>query len=319
MKFKHTINVFIDNFSVAYKQLLYRLVIVILAALLYAAIIIPIIKGFTVSNPFIELKDSLQALFNEFFKENVVDLRSSFLRIKEAFEKLLQFVVDSRGIIAGGIAGIVAVNLVQRFFEGIGNYAMAAVINDKMALHANSPFLITLIRNLKEASLYNLIYIPLSFIYDAVCYIGIYFLIFNLFSFMYLPLQITTYVAAMIVAISFKMVFTSDWLPSLIRGKASQKKAFIYTFDRRGKKTFNVLSNYVVLITLILAVNVMAMISTFGAASLLTVPASYVLLIGFEFVNYYDREKLKYFIDKHTIIKPEKEHELTREEFFKGK
>ena len=51
---------------------------------------------------------------------------------------------------------------------------------------------------------------------------------------------------------------------------------------------------------------------------LLTIPASYVILISFEFVNYYDREELKYFLDKDTIVKSEKEHIPTREEFFRG-
>ena len=32
MKFKHTFHVFVDNFSVTYKQLLYRLVISLIAA-----------------------------------------------------------------------------------------------------------------------------------------------------------------------------------------------------------------------------------------------------------------------------------------------
>ena len=69
---------------------------------------------------------------------------------------------------------------------------------------------------------------------------------------------------------------------------------------------------------IIFAVNVCAVIFTFGVGALITVPASYVLLNCFQLVNYYDREELKYFLDKHTIIKPEKEEVITREEFFKG-
>ena len=35
-------------------------------------------------------------------------------------------------------------------------------------------------------------------------------------------------------------------------------------------------------------------------------------------VNYYDREELKYFLDKNTIVNTSKEHVVTREEFFRG-
>ena len=69
---------------------------------------------------------------------------------------------------------------------------------------------------------------------------------------------------------------------------------------------------------IIFALNVFAIIFTFGVGSLITIPASYVVLNCFQLVNYYDREELKYFIDKKTIIKPEKEETVSREEFFRG-
>lgn len=317
MKFKHSFHVFVDNFSVTYKQLLYRLVIILIACGLYAAVIIPFVNGLMGSPDFINFRFGIKALLDNLLEGNITEIGTACKQIREAFEALIRLVVANRGTIAWGIVGVIVIYLVQRFFEGLGNYATAAVINDKMALRANSPFLITLIRNLKEACLYNLMYIPLSFVFDAICYAGIYFIIFRLLP-LFFPLQLFLYTTAMVVAISFKMVFTSDWLPSLIRGKSGQKKAFLYTFDRRGKNTFTVLSNFVVLILIIFAVNVMAIICTFGAAALLTVPSSYVVILSFEFVNYYDREKLKYFVDKNTIIRPEKEHTPTREEFFKG-
>ena len=210
---------------------------------------------------------------------------------------------------------------VEKFCTGLGNYAMAAIINDKMSLRANSPFFITLIKNLKEASLYNLMYAPLSVLYDVVCYLGAYLLIFRLIAlipFIGLSLQIFLFITSVIILVSVKMTFTADWLPSLIRGKMGQREAFAYTFGRRNKKTFNVLSNFIVIVLIIMAVNVAAVLCTFGAGLLITIPSSYAILICFEFVNYYDREELKYFIDKNTIIKPEKERTLTREEFFRG-
>ena len=67
-----------------------------------------------------------------------------------------------------------------------------------------------------------------------------------------------------------------------------------------------------------MGLNVAALLCTLGVGLLITVPASFLILISFEFVNYYDREEIKYFIDKNTIVKPAKERALTREEFFRG-
>lgn len=320
MKFKHTFHVFVDNFSVIYKQLLYRLVIAFIALGLSTAVIYPFIKGLTGSPDFISLKEGIKAFLINLVEGKPTELAAATEQIRQAFADVLTLVANNKTNIVWGAIGLLAIHLVQSFFAGLGNYATAAVINDKMALRAKSPFMVTLIRNLKQASLYSIMYIPLSFLYDLICYVGIYMIVFMLLSLIPINVlvQIFLYVTAMMVAIAFKMVFTSDWLPALIRGKMKPGHAFLYTFDRRRKNTFNVLSNFVILILIIFAINVAAIVFTFGAGALIAIPSSYVILVCFEFVNYYDREELKYFIDKHTIIKPEKEKPVSREEFFKG-
>lgn len=317
MKFKHTFHVFVDNFAVTYKQLLYRLVIGVIFSLLSAAVIYPFVQAGTP-----EVTNLLNG-FSELVK-NLVEgepglAAEATRRIRDALEALAGLITQHRGDIALGITGLVFVYIVQKFFAVIGNYATAAVINDKMALHANSPFMTTLVHNLKPASLYALMYVPLSFLYDFIVVAALFFLVFYGLAFLHMiVLQLFLFVTAVVIAVSFKMVFTTDWLPSLIRGKMNHGHAFLYTFDRKKKNTFNVLSNFVVLIVIIFGLNVAGIVFTFGTAALITIPSSYVILMCFEFVNFYDREELKYFIDKNTIIKPDKEKAVTREQFFRG-
>lgn len=316
MKFKHTFNVFIDNFSVTFKQLLYRVIIMVIASVIYGFIINPYKNALTGSEDYVSLMSSVKE-----FLENLVyggDIGESTEKIKTAFDGLLALISGNRANIAWGAVGVVAVHFVEKLFTGIGNYTAAAVINDKMALRANSSFFLTLIRNLKESTLYNLMYVPLSMIYDAAGVIGLYFLVFKGLFFIPVPFQLTLFVTLAVFGISIKMMLTTDWLPALIRGKKGQGKAFLYTFDRRRKNNLNVLANFFVLVMIIFILNVAGAVFSLGAALLITVPSSYVILLCFEFVNYYDREELKYFIDKNTIIKPDKERPLTREEFFRG-
>lgn len=321
MKFKHSFNVLIDNFAVTYKLLVYKLVIVVITCFLYAAIITPFVQALTKSPDFISLKEGVK----EFFKILVrgeANIGNATMQIEKAFNALLSLIEQNSGNIILGIVALILVHTVEKFFTGLGNYAMAAIINDKMSLRANSPFIITLIKNLKMSSVYSAIYAPLSVLYDVIFYSGVFILIFNVLALVHMIsvfLKIFLFITFIIVLVSLKMTFTSDWLPSLIRGKMKQGKAMKYTLSRRNKNTFNVLSNFLVITLFIITVNIGAAICTLGTALLLTVPSSYAILICFEFVNYYDREELKYFIDKNTIIKPEKETVLTREDFFKGK
>ncbi|MDE7453734.1 MAG: hypothetical protein K2N22_04925 [Clostridia bacterium] len=317
MKFKHTFHVFVDNFSVTFKQLLYRVIIMVIAAVIYGVIIAPYKNALTGSEGYVSLLSGVKQ-----FLSNLIygrpDIAESTEQIKTSFEALLALISDNRANIVWGIVGIVAVHFVEKFFMGLGNYAAASVINDKMALRANSSFFLSLIRNLKEASLYNLMYIPLSMIYDAALVLGLYYLVFKGFFFIAVPFQLTLFVTLAVLAIAVKMMLTTDWLPALIRGKKGQGKAFVYTFNRRRKNNLNVLANFFVIVMIIFTLNVAGAVFSLGAALLITVPSSYVILLCFEFVNYYDREELKYFIDKKTIIKPDKERPLTREEFFRG-
>ncbi|MDE7440372.1 MAG: hypothetical protein K2N23_07695 [Clostridia bacterium] len=320
MKFKHSISILIDNFSVTYKQLVYKLIISLITVGLTSAILYTFWKTLTNLDDFKNLIEGVKTFFSNLIDGNTEELRNIGIRdkVEKALDSINLLIRSNTATIALGIAGIILIRLVNMFFSSLGNYAAAAVINDKMALRAQSPFFLTLIRNLKDASLYSLMYVPLSFLYDVACIALMYFVVFKLLAFAPLLLQIFIFVATIVFAITVKLTFASDWLPALIRGKKKQLEAFAYTFNRKNKQTFNVLSNFVVLSLIIFALNVFAVIFTFGVGALITIPASYVVLNCFQLVNYYDREELKYFIDKNTIIKPEKEETVTREEFFRG-
>lgn len=318
MKFRHSLQILIDNFSITYKQLVYKLAITLIAAGLSAALLYPFWKALTDLPEFKELIEGVKTFFMNLIEGNTEQLGSIREMVEKALDSISVLVKSNTLIIALGILGLVFIRLVSMFLSSLGNYAAAAVINDKMALRAQSPFFLTLIRNLKDASLYSLMYVPLSFLYDVVIVGLMYLFVFKALVFVPFLLQIFLFATAIVFAITVKLTFASDWLPALIRGKKKQLEAFAYTFSRRNKKTFNVLSNFVVLSLIIFALNVFAVLFTFGVGALITVPASYVVLNCFQLVNYYDREELKYFIDKNTIIKPEKEETVTREEFFKG-
>ena len=317
MKFKHTFHVFVDNFSVTYKQLLYRLVVGVIATLLTSLIVYEFAIDFINSSAFETLWDGAHEFVNKLLKGEMGELAKISENVRKAFDELIILLNTKMPELIVSILLILLVNIVAKWFGGLGNYATAAVINDKMTLHADLPFLSTLIRNLKEAAIYNAIYAPLSVLYDVAVSIGMLFLTYALVT-SWLPLifGIFLFALVMVASITVKMTFTTDWLPAIIRGKKKQGEAFKYSFSRKGKKTLNVMSNYTVLVLLIMALNVAALFLTLGVGLLITIPASYVVIVTFELVNYYDREEIKYFIDKNSIVKPEKETVLSREKFF---
>ena len=315
MKFKHAFHVFVDNFSVTYKLLLYRIIVLIISGLIYGAVIYPFVRNLLISPEFTALTDSVKNLINSLLSGDINGITN--INIREQYENFMVLLNSKTTSIVVGVLIILCVHLVSRFFNGIANYGAAGLVNDKMALQAKSKFILYIISNLKEAALYNIIYVPLSLAYDLV-FMGVFGLLLFWVDFIPLFIRLFILAIALVASVVLKMTFTSDWLPSIIAGKKGQKKSLIYSFSRKGKGTANVFANYFVIVILILALNVCAAVFTFGVGLILSLPASYLALISFEFTNYYDREELKYFIDKRTIIKPDHERAPTREEFFKG-
>lgn len=319
MKFKHALNVLIDNFSLTYKQLLYRLIILSIALAICFAGIYPFIKELLDSQSFNSLIDGVSSFIYNLLCGKVEELQDISDKIATAYADFINLLYEktSQLVLSGLLLFLIYV--VGKWFSSLGNYAAAAVINDKMAMRTSSHFFGTLIRNLKQASLFSLIYVPLTCLYDlgaaALAFLLVYLLVYG---FLPVILGIFLFILLVILAVSVKMTFVNDWMPALIRGKAKQGEAIKYAFSRKNKRTFNVMSNYVVLTLLIIAVNVIALFFTLGVGMLLTVPASFLLLSCFQLVSYYEREEIRYSTDDHTIIKPNKKRILTREEFFRG-
>ena len=319
MKFKRTFHVFVDNFSIVYKQLLFRLITTALSGIICVLGVYPFINELVNSPQLNSLIDGLRTFALSYLNGEVNSLSEISLKVQQAYADFMQLLqTNLTQIVLGGLL-LLLIHVISRWFEGICNYATAAVINDKMALRAKQPFLVTMIRTLKESTVYNAIYVPLSIIYDLAVGVGMFFLLFYLLSsVIYFFVSLFLFVTIVLVSVIIKMTFTCDWLPALIRGKKGQLGSLKYTFSQKGKGTMNVASNFVVIVLLIFAVNVAAAVFTLGAGLLITIPASYVLIIGFEFVNYYDREGLKYFLDDNTIVCTAKEKPKTKEDFFRG-
>lgn len=320
MEFKHAFHVFVDNFSTTYKLLVYRLIVLAVTAGLCCAVIIPTVNSLQSTVQYENLSQTISNLWANIIALNMMELHDSadkVINAADAFKNLL--LADKSWLVGVAAACLTVIYFIDRFLVGIGNYVTGALVKDRMVMHANSSFTMTLFKNLKKAVLSSLIYAPLSLVYDFLCVTVIWAIIFVGLKFVPIALVKIFLVAVLVIMFSaVKFTFTTDWFPSLIQAKLNFRKSIASTFSRKGKKTGIVLSNTLVIKLIIIAANVAAGIFTFGAGLLVTLPATALVQTSFSFVNYFDTNKLKYFVDEYTVIGPKKEAPVTIEEFFKG-
>lgn len=318
MEFKHAFHVFVDNFATTYKLLVYRLIIIAVTAGLGCAVVIPTLNNILGTAQYEQLSTTFSELWADVIALNTDKLHDGLQAVLEAVRSFRHLIEEKAWLVA--VAGIclAIVYLIYKFLVGVGDYVTGALVNDRMAMHAKSYFTVTLFKNLKQSLLYSVIYAPIAFAYDILCVTLMWAIVFVGLSFVPALIKIFLVAVLFMVFSAVKFTFTSDWLPSLIHAKTTHRNAIAYTFSRRGKNTGSVFSNALVLKLIIIALNVASALFTFGAGLLLTMPATALIQICFWFVNYFDCNKLKYFVDDYTVIGPKKEAPPSREQFFKG-
>lgn len=315
MRFKHTFSVFLDNFSTNYKLLVYGLIVLLVTVGLSCAVLLPLLSSITGTVEYATLQQAISDLWRGAIDLNLDGLKDLIANCQKAFDAFIAMLGTKTGLFALCAVLLIVVYLINRFLSAIGIYTMGCLINDRMALRTNSSFIYTMTKNLGKSSLFAVIYAPICFVYDFICtaicvlIMSISPMLIKLFAFMVLLIAFT----------ALKHTFICDWLPSVVHGKQSNGKAISYSFSRKGKDTGYIFSNLLIIELIVVALNVAAFVLTLGAGLLITVPASSLILVCFQFVNYYENNSMRYFLDGNTIIGPEREKPLTREEFFRGK
>lgn len=319
MEFKHTFHVFVDNFFTTYKLLVYRLIVLAITAGLSCAVILPILNNFQNTVQYEQLSNTLSELWANIISLNTAEMHDGLEAVLDAARTFRHLLSDKSGLVAVAIICLCIVFFIDRFLVGVGDYVTGALVNDRMVMHANSSFTFTLFKNFKRALLYAIIFAPIAVVYDLICLIIIWAIIrigMRGISMALIKLFIIAVLVVLFSAVRF--AFTADWIPALVQAKTNNRKSIAYALSRKGKHTGSVLSNALVIKLIIIALNVAAIFFTLGAGLLLTLPASCLIQVTFCFVNYFDANKLKYFVDEYTVIGPKKETPVSREEFFKG-
>lgn len=297
MRFRNTLRLWIENFKNIYKILLYKLIVVVVAGALLCLLILPEIITIGQSTFWQNLSND----FGEFLftltpgHEGDFEIAKNAL-LNESLPAFGSYLLARAGEIVGVAIGCVCVILFARFAETLCYFNVGDILDDRMQTYGDMPFSSAYVKNLGRASRYALVYVPITFAFDvailALCYLllSVLNVFFGLFFSMLVIVSLQ----------SLKMSLTSLWMPAMTAERKPLKEALKMNPLRYGQfwKTFSV---YVVMTYLIIAINVLAVICTFASGLLVTVPASFGLLICFQYVNYYTVLGKRYFITYDSI------------------
>ena len=319
MIFKNAFHLLVDNFKLNYKMLLYKLIIVCISLALGAVLLYPTLRALVMSAPFSELVGLLGDFFKALASGDTAFLGTFSDSLQEKMAALLYFLQDNTPNIVLFFVLLAVVVLVRRFLDGVGNFVFGCLLDDKMSSCADSRFCGSLVSNLGKAAKWHAVYVPLTFVYDmamiAICYIFILVLLSIISvavvaAFAALMLSVTLLFASQ----ALKLTLLNDMAPAIVSDEmrlgAAMKKGFKYEKKRFG----GLFSTYFITCVLILCINVVCGLASFGAALVITIPMSYLMLTCIQYVSYYTDGKKKYFLGEDNIVLPK--GEKTEENFY---
>ncbi|MDE6676851.1 MAG: hypothetical protein K2K12_03975 [Clostridia bacterium] len=307
MRFRNAMHITIDNFQNVFKLLLYYLVTGLLFGSLIYVILRLSLSTILESSQMSHVKDLIGEFFRALTSGNTEYLGNFQTNFEEAVKDLVHLVGNNGGAIAGAIAGVCIMYLLIRFVDGLAMFAVGSVINDRMSTFSRTPFSTAYFKNIGRAALYQLVYVPLCFLFDVLMGVACWFLFF------YIPSLIPGQgIISVLIALLFtftavaclealKMTLISSWMPAMIADRKKMGAAMKYSFT--CKKEFGRrFSAFLVTVYIIAAGNVVFALCTFGSALLITVPLSFIFLLSMQFVNYYNLNGRKFFITYNKIV-----------------
>lgn len=300
MLFRNSIRLLMENFKNTYKILLYKFIISLIAGALYCAMILPELIEIINSSAMQELIAQAKLLVSAFFEADASALSEAKNAIFGAggiLRDLTNVLLSQLTPIIFAVIGCIVVYLLKRFADTLCYFSVGSIINDKMSTYAETPFFTSYIANLGKASLYAVVYVPVAFLLDVLTIGGILLLVstVQIFPALFFSMVI------LVVMQSIKLTITWLWMPSLTTDNKKLRECFRYEDKIEKKQISKIFATYIVDVYLVIIVNVISAICTFGSALIITVPASYLFFVCQQYVNYYTLKGKKYFITYDRI------------------
>lgn len=307
MRFRNAMRLTIDNFSSVFKLLLYRLMTgVVFFSLIYVILKLSL-NAVTTSAEWTAMRDLVTDFFRALVTGQTEKLQSFQTDFQEAAKNFMAMLGSHGGSIAGAIVGVCVIYILSRYANGLGVFAIGNVINDRMSVFARTPFAAAYFKSIGQAALYQIVYVPLTFLYDAVivllCWVCVAYVpnILPLGHLLSVLFGISLALTVLVCLQALKMTVFSSWMPAMIADKLSLGASLKRCFST-GKDFGRRFAAYLISVYLIVIVNVLCLFTTIGSALIISIPLSFIFLLAMQFVNYYKQEDRKYFVSLNKIV-----------------
>ncbi len=289
MHLKNALRLTFTHNSLVIKSLLYRLLIYFVYFLCTYFLLNNIFSVLFSEDCFSDLFSTLWKytkgfFMGEGFKNGMLDTH---------FTECVKVIVNTCKANIGRIIAFVLFNIAFEIVNNFADSAIVNVVNNHMSYMSKEGFFGSLVRNFKMAISYGIFFALFKVLYVLVSLLAIILIcvgLFRLIGFFAIPFAIVVYV----LAIALRQTIISQILPYMAVNKCNVIKA-IKSVKFNGQFS-GIFVSYILAYSLTLYVNLTAILCTFGAGAILTVPLTYMLIDVLGLTSFFEINKMKYYI-----------------------
>lgn len=299
MSYKNTMKLFVSNFTLAWKQLVYLLICAFIFALCSYTLVSPVIAVLREAGLFSEIKNLMTLFYN-----NPKDIA---MTLSEVVKLILTSIWANLGkIYINLIFTLILCIILPYILYQASIYNLSSVIYQKITMNMEVGYFQNSLSKFWKSIEYGCVSLLFSLPYFAIntALIVIYMLIANTVFKAIVGLAILS-MLSMIVN-SCKLTFFAHFTGNVVANETNQFSAFLKSFPISLKNFWKILGYSIILILTAILINGVIGLFTFFAGLLFTIPATCVLFSIFKVIIYLNINGNRYYLSNTLIYNPQK-------------
>ncbi len=298
MLIKNSWKILVNNLSVVFKVMLYRLIVGVVSVGIIYVIFAETISTMLESEAFKNFATSISTFWHQFISgdfQSDVDLKAPFVALLTAAKGYLSKIVWV-GIAATFILFLAA------YVKNVCNFVASKMLYEKTSKMQKVGFTQTFFESLKRALAFEAIYTVLElFAIIFAVGLGLTFLVFTVDYLSILSAVIGMWIAIFIITLF--MSFTATFRPSVVKGgsiKAIWKKKY------SAKDFWLIFASMLFALVISVYFNVSMFVMTLASGIFVSLPLTTVFALCMQLVLSYALDEEKYYIDYEHVVIPNK-------------
>ena len=296
MSFKNAVKILLSRFGLVWTLLLYVVIFTCVIGSLSVTFIIPIVRALEEAG----IGDSVSALFNSILAGD--SMRQWFEQLKAILDTAVSvFRTNYAARFNSSLLVILVFVLAGRFLVGLYELPLIKTLEASMSSDVKIGFTGCFISKLGISCRFTLAKMIYTILYDSAMY-SVLYAMFGLFSVKGLGILAPSLIMLAFIALNaLRYGIISMWAPSVI---VDGRKIFPSFFSgaRRAFANFGAIySSFFVSWLLIVALNALVGLFTFGVGLLITVPVSMAFISILNMTVFYGKNGRRYYADSSVV------------------